>query len=266
MRQRIITALIAAPLVLGLVGSTSVLPVLLLGGLCVYAALWEVFHLVDKQPRSGHALLGSLGFFGLGFWLNGIHPVQPVVVSLMAIALLVMGILAMNWERMNRQTLKFFLSLWVVAPMLGLIAIHPLPGSSAAWWPSPIFMALIPVWVGDIAAIFVGKSLGKNLMAPGISPAKTWEGAMGGLVGSMVAGCILAVLLRYPISVGCLCGLIAGSLGQVGDLLESAFKRRFGAKDSGTLLPGHGGMLDRIDSLLLPALPIALVLALTMHR
>jgi phosphatidate cytidylyltransferase len=117
-----------------------------------------------------------------------------------------------------------------------------------------LLFTLVLVWVGDTAAYFVGRSIGRFRMAPTLSPKKTWEGAAANLIGSVLVAIIaqrwiIEVPVRHLIAMAAL----ANIAGQAGDLLESAYKRSAGMKDSGTLLPGHGGMLDRIDALVLAA-------------
>jgi phosphatidate cytidylyltransferase len=113
-----------------------------------------------------------------------------------------------------------------------------------------LMFAMLLSWAGDIAALYVGRSIGKHKMAPHISPAKTWEGAVGSVIGAMLIGGIYAHCSLPGESLILVLGIaVAGNVaGQIGDLCESALKRGAGLKDSGTLLPGHGGWLDRIDS------------------
>ena len=119
--------------------------------------------------------------------------------------------------------------------------------------PRLLLFALVLVWVGDTLAYFVGRYFGRLRMAPELSAAKTWEGAAANLIGSLAVGAGFAGWLRLdPLHTVVMAGL-ANIAGQVGDLLESAYKRSAGVKDSGTLLPGHGGVLDRIDALILAA-------------
>lgn len=115
-----------------------------------------------------------------------------------------------------------------------------------------IVMALATTWLGDTFAYFTGRSFGRNLLAPCISPKKTWEGSIGGLFGASATGVFCVLLLGLPITLwqGALIGAVAGIIGPVGDLAESQLKRQLGLKDVGSLLPGHGGILDRIDSIL----------------
>ncbi|KRN30437.1 phosphatidate cytidylyltransferase [Liquorilactobacillus mali] len=123
---------------------------------------------------------------------------------------------------------------------------------------STVFYLLLIVWSTDSGAYLVGRKLGKNKLAPHISPNKTWEGSIGGVIIAMViAG---GFTLIYPQNMGffsmLLITLILSIVGQMGDLVESALKRFYGVKDSGKILPGHGGILDRFDSLLF-VLPVA---------
>ena len=138
-----------------------------------------------------------------------------------------------------------------------------------------LLSAMCLVWMADIAAYFAGKAFGKRKLAPAISPGKSWEGAIGGLVGVIVLGFVWVHVIdvRVPVDSASLYTVLVKRLGVVsllalvflsamsvvGDLFESLVKRAAGAKDSSQLLPGHGGVLDRVDALL-PVLPLALAL------
>ncbi|WP_119334076.1 phosphatidate cytidylyltransferase [Geobacter sulfurreducens] len=126
-----------------------------------------------------------------------------------------------------------------------------------------IFLVLVIVMSGDTAAYYVGSNLGRHKLYPSVSPNKSVEGAIGGLLGSL-AGTFVARLTFFPglTVLDCIAtALLLGVLGQVGDLFESLLKRSFGVKDSGTIVPGHGGILDRLDSILF-AVPAAYYYAL----
>ncbi len=113
-----------------------------------------------------------------------------------------------------------------------------------------ILLLLGPIWACDSGAYFVGRAIGKRPLAPVVSPNKTWEGAVGGFVASVAAAVAVGHLaLDLPVLTGVGAGAIIGVFGQFGDLAESALKRGAGVKDSGRLIPGHGGLLDRLDSL-----------------
>ncbi len=134
--------------------------------------------------------------------------------------------------------------------------------------PALLLFLFLCVWTGDIAALYIGKAFGKHKLAPQLSPNKTWEGAFASVAASVLFGMALIGLGEYlsrsgsgftrlhtsePWWQSLILAIILNVAAQLGDLLESALKRGVGVKDSGTLLPGHGGMLDRIDALLLAA-------------
>jgi len=114
--------------------------------------------------------------------------------------------------------------------------------------PEILFLLLLLVIGADIGAFFAGRSFGRRKLAPRVSPGKTWEGAIGGLAAVALIAWAGAAYLGLPIGAGVAFGCAVGIFSIVGDLTESMFKRAAGLKDSGALLPGHGGMLDRIDS------------------
>jgi len=120
-------------------------------------------------------------------------------------------------------------------------------------WQSLTLLVLFPLWAGDSAGIFVGKCCGKRLLAPKISPKKTWEGAFANTAACLLLAFSVGYFLKVSLATSLACGAICAVFGQAGDLFESYLKRLAEAKDSGTLLPGHGGILDRIDSVLFSA-------------
>ncbi len=129
-----------------------------------------------------------------------------------------------------------------------------------------LFFALSLNWVGDIAALYVGRALGRHKMSPRISPAKSWEGAIASTVASVVYGVVYIprLLPLVPLAEALGLTVAANVAGQIGDLCESALKRGAGVKDSGSLLPGHGGWLDRLDSGLF-ALPVVYFIVRNFH-
>jgi phosphatidate cytidylyltransferase len=116
-----------------------------------------------------------------------------------------------------------------------------------------VLFTLCLIWAGDMLAYFVGRSLGRLPMAPALSPKKTWEGAIANLIASLLVAVFFARWMQADIASLLVVAGLANIAGQMGDLIESAYKRGAVVKDSGTLLPGHGGMLDRVDSLILAA-------------
>jgi phosphatidate cytidylyltransferase len=121
--------------------------------------------------------------------------------------------------------------------------------------PVLLLFVLVITWVGDSAAYFVGRSLGKHPLAPHLSPKKTWEGTVASFLGSLIVAIVFARFMTVPLPHLLGMAAVGNVAGQVGDLLESAYKRSAGIKDSGSILPGHGGVLDRIDALIL-AIPV----------
>lgn len=143
-----------------------------------------------------------------------------------------------------------------------LVAIRHLQFGDRSWagaW--LVFFPLVITWVCDTAAMFAGRAIGGPKLWPAISPGKTWAGTIAGVAAALLTVPLLNALvlerlgLALPLSQGLLFGLVLGVVGQVGDLAESLFKREVGVKDSSSLIPGHGGVLDRFDSLyfILPA-------------
>ena len=151
----------------------------------------------------------------------------------------------------------------VAAQVQGIVYI-PLPlalivlirsGEAGAFW---ILALLAIIFAGDTAAYYVGSYLGKHKLCPSVSPKKTIEGALGGLAANFLVGFILKLFFLPEVGwvAMLLMSILLGAVGQVGDLFESVLKRTAGIKDSGGILPGHGGILDRIDALLFAA-PVA---------
>ena len=140
---------------------------------------------------------------------------------------------------------------YICLPLMLLVEIFKLPRGQ--WW---VFFILAVIFAGDTGSFYVGRSLGKHKLSR-ISPGKTWEGAIGGLLSNIAAAGIFGYLFFPSLSVTSIVvlAMAMGIGGQIGDLAESMLKRISKAKDSGTVLPGHGGLLDRIDALLF-AIPI----------
>ncbi|HEY6434059.1 MAG TPA: phosphatidate cytidylyltransferase [Acetobacteraceae bacterium] len=182
-------------------------------------------------------------------WVGGI-------VFDVAAAALALG-LSYEWARLcGRQPAWLVAGLvWIWISILALVVLRADPIVGRA---NLIFVLLV-VWATDIGAYLAGRTIGGTKLAPRISPGKTWAGAAGGLVAALLVGLVAS----GPAAFG-RAALVAAGLsvvGQAGDLAESAVKRRFGVKDSGNLIPGHGGLLDRLDAAL-AAIPAAALLAI----
>ncbi|MGD0432305.1 MAG: phosphatidate cytidylyltransferase [Acetobacteraceae bacterium] len=153
-------------------------------------------------------------------------------------------------------------------PYLGLaaVAVSWLRADPDAGLANTLFILTL-IWASDVGAYMIGRLVGGKKMVPSISPGKTWSGAAGGLLCAVLAGLAAAACLSSGYSPSHVVALtiVLGIISQAGDLLESALKRHFGVKDSGSIIPGHGGLLDRLDALLAVA-PVAALLALTAGR
>ena len=280
LKQRVITALALLVVLFGVLTSPSVWAFPVFMTLLVGAAAWEWGRLsgFDGLSALGCAVLAVLGCMaiflgnmhrGTGNALIWLITVWTGVWLFGAAWLLRAGIPA--WQRIPRllRLIMGLVSLW----MAWLAAVY-LYERQGAWY---LLSVMAVVWMADMAAYFVGRTLGRHKLAPRISPGKTWEGATGGMVGVLLlVFCMVPALqgveniygatARHAGWVGLL-GLAAAMtvLGVMGDLVESLMKRGMNMKDSSNLLPGHGGVLDRVDSLLL-VLPLALAATLWMHR
>jgi phosphatidate cytidylyltransferase len=198
---------------------------------------WET--MVSRAPLSpmGMVLIGLVALSGL------LYPLWGIVASLCAIALACMVAVTMGRDGLP----------WRIGGLVlfGLLIVSVLTmrgeGSLGVW--AGVYLGTV-VWMTDSAAFFTGRQIGGEKLAPDISPSKTWSGALGGLALGTGAGLLVWVLVTdSPIWIGILLSAAISILGQSGDLAESAVKRYFRIKDSGDIIPGHGGIMDRLDSL-----------------
>lgn len=174
-------------------------------------------------------------------------------------------------EKYNISSVSYsvFGLLYIVVGFLSLLLIRQdslythlnMPMEGTSWGVVMLWLLLFTTWASDTFAYFSGRAFGKRKIVPSISPNKTLEGFIGGFIGCIITGAIYSVLSQIPMSIGVYIGIICGILSPLGDLFESKLKRLCNVKDSGTLLPGHGGVLDRFDSLLFGA-PVTLLFIL----
>jgi len=209
----------------------------------------EYFALIADVGITGFPVVGLLLSFllTLCFYFDGQFFAQWISAATILL-FLAWFILEKDIRTAFDQIAYTFLGIFYVAGLLGsFVLIRDLPQGQYY-----VFFVLLVVWSGDTAAYYVGRRFGRRPLAPVVSPKKTVEGAVAGLAGSLAAGWIAqAGFLQDIALIHCLImALICGMIGQFGDLAESLLKRSARAKDSGSLIPGHGGILDRIDGLL----------------
>lgn len=265
---RLISAVFLVPLILGGV-YLSVWSVVLLVALSVVLALLElykIFQIGGYQPRITTGLLIGLAICAIAL----VEGLQPRGLALPLLGLAMIGSLIAELARRDHTgslnnwaltiagayyvagLLSFCILLRCLATPLqnGWLAMLAIP-PGAAW----LYTVLAMTWLQDSAAYFVGRSFGRHKLAPILSPKKSWEGAIGGFVTSTLTALLAAPLLGLPLhpALAALLGALCGISGPLGDLAESLIKRQIGVKDSGQLIPGHGGVLDRADSLLFTA-------------
>lgn len=232
----------------------------------------DALFLAAADPATAN--IAEMAKSGEAFWKLCMPLKQFLTVLFAGVALIPMIALtgkdeiAVKFRRMNVYFFGFFY-FGIIFGLFPLIksytfGLEPLfekfPYSNAHWF---LFMLVIP-WVCDSAAYFGGKALGKHKFAPAISPKKTWEGAVSGMIFSVIAGLVFALTLLKNENIWfvLVVALLDGIFAQFGDLIESLIKRGAGVKDSSNLIPGHGGLFDRTDSLLVSAVIVFVSLLL----
>lgn len=252
--KRIGSALILAPLALACLWfGRDAWAVLVAIGAAGCAGEWVT--LCGADARRWPGMLLPLGMFAVPLVAYGLG---GGVAILLAILLTLAGILLFGQGSQSLWLKGGFLYLAPAAIALILLRHSPVVGR----W--DMFFLLLIIWASDIGAYIVGRLVGGPKLAPAISPGKTWSGAAGGLVAAALVGLLVAACVggRLPVLHCIAVAMLLGFASQIGDLLESGFKRHFGVKDSGRSIPGHGGLLDRLDGMLTAA-PVAALIALT---
>ena len=271
---RVLSAAVLLPVALYCIWSGGVFFNALIGVGCVVLALeWSGMCGIDP---------GSPRMFWLPALIAGVAAATIFHSALLALSLLLAGsvltaVLSGAWTThapsprgagrgVGGQAGRLNLAFGV--PYLGMaaVALLWLRADPVAGWPNTIFILCI-VWGSDIGAYMIGRLCGGPKLAPSVSPGKTWSGAAGGLAAAALAGIAVAACFSAGFSPSHVAELAVGLgiVSQAGDLLESALKRHFGVKDSGRIIPGHGGLLDRVDAVLAVA-PVAAVLAFSVGR
>ena len=257
--KRWITGLSALPFLIFLVYIGGFPFVLLVGFACI-CSLWEYYRIVfNDQSLDSSGIVVWWGYFvGFGIIVTAHFADSNSLLVILALNLVIVGLMSTFIYKSKPSIVDVIpkqIQGIVYIPLLlsFLVSIRRAP-DGMIW----IFLLLAIIFAGDISAYYVGSYLGRHKLSPAISPGKTVEGAIGGLIGNILMGSIGKIFFMPALSWGpaVLFFLAVGLAGQVGDLFESEFKRSSKIKDSGFLLPGHGGFLDRIDALLF-ASPVA---------
>ncbi len=251
MLYRVLTAIVGLPLLL-LVVRFGLPWLSILVGIVAVLGVAEFSRLALQRglrPLTPFAMVWALAFVATGHLIAD-GPLTRVALLPVFGAGLVMSLAWLFWRRPLGSVLLDWSYTAGAAIYLGWFLSHALllRGIEEGWqW---LFLMLLGTFATDTGAFFVGKALGKRALAPTISPGKTWEGAGGGFVGGVGAILLLSFLMGMDMAIwqAVLLGALVSLIAQVGDLVESYLKRLSGAKDAGSIIPGHGGILDRLDS------------------
>jgi len=254
--KRILTALVAVPILIYIIRCPNPIYFDLAVVLSTILALEEYYSLASQSGIQVYRIWGHLCSLTLllGFYLNPNNQSMAFLLfGLAAVLFLVLGL--RNPERLNQvlpSAAASLLGMAYVPATLGLLILIRSQMETKLQGGNWILFLLAVVWFGDTGAYYIGRALGRHKLAPLISPKKTIEGSLGGLAASAVAALLTKkfVLPQLPLTHLFLLAGVLGVVSQIGDLAESALKRGAGVKDASNLLPGHGGMLDRLDGLI----------------
>ncbi|MBR2522208.1 MAG: phosphatidate cytidylyltransferase [Coriobacteriales bacterium] len=246
---RVLPGLVFAVIVIGCTLAPAYISagvVLLLSVFCA----WELFTMLRDDAKHPNAIIGTIGaaLFPYAYFFFGFAGMGLVTAALL--------LAVMCWYIFSPRThfsdvaITVFGALYTGALLSSIVVIRAaVPG----FWGGVLAAAvIIAIWANDVMAFVWGSRLGRNKLAPQISPNKSWEGFVAGLAGSVVIWCAMAFIptVDMPIYQAIIGGLISGVFSVLGDLAESKIKRATGYKDSGTIMRGHGGILDRCDAML----------------
>ncbi len=271
---RIVTGLLGAAFYTFLVFTGNGLPFALLVALFSVVGASELFLAVRSRkggsPNETLGWIACIAFQYTAWTHNGVRfaPYLPALLILLVIISLILEMI----KRRPQPILNIGTTLlgavyvgWLCSyltllhgikldPRQHSLLIPPIAGTTPGEW--IVLFVTVCTFLSDTGALFLGRAFGRHKMAPGISPSKTWEGSFGGLLCSVFGGGLFGWWLHLPLGHTLVLAFLCAAAGQVGDLCESALKRDLGIKDFGSVMPGHGGILDRMDSMLFSA-PLA---------
>jgi phosphatidate cytidylyltransferase len=269
LKKRVITGLWGIPLLIAAVWFSR--PEYPFPSFTLLIAIWGLLAVFEFYKIVSGAKVVPLTYFGL-IW-TVLFIISPHFNRDLPILLLTSAVvLSLIWLLLQPQKEGVFIGwAWTMAGILYVgwllsyfVALRGLDGGRN--W---VFLALFANFGCDTAAFFAGRAVGRHHLAPGISPGKTWEGAIAGVLGAILVSLLFTIPspVSLPLSYGqaIILGLLVSIFGQLGDLVESLLKRNMGVKDSGRLLPGHGGALDRIDSVVFAGVVVYYYVIWAMH-
>jgi phosphatidate cytidylyltransferase len=280
--KRILTAIVLILVVFGLIFFGNIWLMTLFSVIVAELAAYEYLKLAAVGAEShGLKLRIPIWWMALGTAIAFVVtlPNFPVEAQLPVLSALTIALFA--WNGFRSPLIQVLPD--TAQGLFGLIYIaYPLTLIPLLWkqedGPALVVFLMVCVWAGDIAALYIGRAFGKRKLAPRLSPGKTWLGSIASIAGSMLAASLVIYIadiltargitilhISEPLWQSLVLAAILNVAAQLGDLLESAIKRGAGVKDSGTMLPGHGGILDRIDALLLAAPVLWFILLLKDH-
>ena len=261
MNQRVASALIAVPLVLLVIvlGRLYLAGTLLVFGVLAVGEFFKLAEFSGYSPLSSVGITGVVAFVILGY-LGLEHAIGLVLAGIIFASLFWHAVVLEGQNSIANSAVTLLGSVYAGLPMATGFMLRYLGGAEAGF--GYFLTAMLTIWATDIGAYYGGRAFGRRKLAPKVSPNKTCEGAIAGLACGVVTGIVvrwLGVYLMWWPGIGLghslALAVMTSICGQIGDLAESAFKRNAEVKDSGSFLPGHGGVLDRIDSLLI-AVPV----------
>lgn len=246
---RIVSSLVLAPLAIA-AAYFGGLVFFAFWAVAALAVLWEWQTLVCADERNPVLAIGAVALAGSGLLIMLGRP--GIAIALIALGCFGAAALASNTRRM-----------WCTAGVgyaAGLLVAPVLLRRDASFGFAAILFLFVIVWLTDIIAYFVGRAVGGPKLMPRVSPNKTWSGAIGGTVASMIGGVVVASQFDIGgLAAAAVVAFVLSIVSQLGDLAESAVKRRFNAKDASQLIPGHGGLMDRLDGFVAAAVAGVLI-------
>ena len=256
-RKRLLTALLLIPplILLIMMGNPALFAFMV--AVVAVLSLWEYLRIVyHGHTLRARSLVDGWIYLGAVLMVAGVHfQLLSALLSILVLSLIGAAVISMPRFRAGQDApsvaMKAIFGLFYIPLLLSFLILLRNAADGQLW---VVFLLWVIAW-GDSGAFYIGTWLGRHKLCPSVSPKKTVEGALGGLGANLLFGWLFKILFFNSLSTpACLTfALVVGVVGQAGDLFESGFKRTAGIKDSSNMLPGHGGVLDRLDSLLFAA-------------